>query len=92
MHDSIAPCATDTTNQGSSPLVFAEFHLDCINYFFVLPLPLTLSGFLGAGGAGFRIRVIGKYDASVDGTNPGIGQHCIPIDNGTSEPCVYTYG
>ena len=57
-----------------------------------LALAFTAPFLLCAGGAGFRIFSKGKYAASVVGTNPELGEHCMPMNNGTWEPCVYKYG
>ena len=84
---------TRRTN-GARPLSSHNVTQIALHYFFALPLPLPLPlppPFLGARGAGFRICSKEKYAASVVGTNPGLGQHCMPMDNGTWQPCVYKY-
>ena len=71
--------------------MYTMLHLDYTHYFFALCLPLPPPPFLDDGGAACRRCVMGKYEASVVGTNPGSGQQYIPIYKGTCEPYVYTY-
>ena len=95
MHDPIAPRAKDTTNRGSAPLVFARRHPDCIPLLLCLGSALALAfttPIFGHRWCGVQNLIQGKVCGIHRGTNPGLGQHCMPMDNWTWEPCVYKYG
>ena len=79
--------------EGARPLSSHQITQIAFHYFFALPFPCLyrpLSWAPAVRGSEFDPRKSMRHPLLAQ--TRGLGQHCMPMDNGTWEPCVYKYG